>query len=559
MKTGNPRLHFSSEVARSTRTSESKSASSDGTGCRVLTSNRHRLAPISGSIEKADPSPLAAAWREISEETTLSPTSLVLLRQGKSYSFSDESIGRAWTIYPFAFRLKTVEEGGKGEEGIQIDWEHEGWSWHDPLQVEDADSFGGVPRLAESLRRVWFEKDLGEAAGRVLSDGLDTLKNDHQSGARQLAGVALQILHEVISKLDSEGPTDEWWAKVRFAAWHIWKNGRESMGAAIMNALLSALSSIEDTLKQHTAFPASSHSMTWRDTILQDLERRISLRNTESAKLVSEAMAKYLEANYAPKLASHEPISILTMSESSTISHSIRHLVLKSGFSLDLRVLESRPLYEGVSLAGSFAEDIKTAHDSVAQEKGADETTTIPKVKISLYSDASAALAAQGVDVVVIGADRIASTGAVSNKTGSLPTILSARYAASSAGHPVKVIVLGESEKVAPPGSPEEHVVEDNDPEQIIRAWRADYNSARVRHGGSLMAETLKRQSSGDGRRSDTASGGIEVAVHNVFFEWCPAELVDVYLTEFGQWTVHDISKHSDRLGAEQLRLFGDI
>jgi translation initiation factor 2B subunit (eIF-2B alpha/beta/delta family)/8-oxo-dGTP pyrophosphatase MutT (NUDIX family) len=543
-------LHFSSEVARSTRTSESKSASSHRTGCRVLTSNRHRLAPISGSIEKTDPSPLAAAWREIREETTLTPTSLVLIRQGKSYSFSDESIGRAWTIYPFAFRLKTVEEGGKGEEGIQIDWEHEGWGWYDPLQVEDTDSFGGVPRLAESLRRVWFEKDLGEAAGRVLSEGLDRLKNDHQSGARQLAGVALQILREVILRLDSEGPTEKWWAKVRFAAWHIWKNGRESMGAAIMNALLSALSGIEDILKQHTAFPVSGYSVECRDTILQDLERRISLRNTESAKLVSEALAKYLEANYASKLASHEPISILTMSESSTIAHSIRYLVLPSGFSLDLRVLESRPLYEGVSLAGSFLEDIKTAYDSIALEKGADDTTTCPKVKISLYSDASAALAAQGVDVVIIGADRIASTGAVSNKTGSLPTILSARHAASSAGHSVKIIVLGESEKVAPPGSPEEHVVEENDPEQIIRAWRAD-NSAVVRHCGSLLAESLKRASSSD--------GGIEVAVHNVFFEWCPAELIDVYLTEFGQWTVHDISKHSEHLGAEEQRLFGDL
>lgn len=506
------------------------------------------MAPISGGIETTDPSPLAAAWREISEETTLTPASLALIRQGKGYSFDDESIGRSWTIYPFAFRLKTAEEGGKGEQGIQIDWEHEGWGWYDPLQVEDTAEFGGVPRLAESLRRVWFEKDLGEAAGRVLAEGLETLKNDQESGARQLAGVALQILRDVISNLPSQGPTEEWWAKVRFAAWHIWKNGRESMGAAIMNVLLSALSSIEETVKQHKAFPDSSHSMKWRDSVVENLERRIALRNTESSRLVTRALAEYLESAYAAKLASHEPLTILTLSESSTISHSIRHLALKSGFALDLRVLESRPLFEGVSLAGSFAEDVAAARQSLAQQEGSDGHKPAPKLKISLYSDASAALASKDVDVVIVGADRIASNGAVSNKTGSLPTILSARHIASLSGKPVKVVVLGESEKVAPPGSPEAHVVEENDPNQLIRAWSAEYNSARVRHGGSRLAELSK---GGD--------DSIEVAVHNVFFEWVPAELIDLYMTEFGQWTVEDIGKHSQRLAAEEERLFGDL
>lgn len=482
----------------------------------------------------------------MNEETTLSPTSLVLMRQGKSYSFSDKSIGRAWTIYPFAFRLKTLEEGGKGEQGIQIDWEHEGWSWYDPNEVEDSDTFGGVPRLAESLRRVWFEKDLGDGAGRVLSDGLEKLKHDHQSGARQLAGVALQILRDVISKLDS-GDYDQWWANVRFAAWHIWKNGRESMGAAIMNVLLSALSALENTVTQQAACSDSTNSMKWLNAVEDDLERRISLRNKEASKQVSVALTKFLESRYGPKLASQEPISMLTMSESSTISQSIRHLVLASGFSLDLRVLESRPLYEGVSLAGSFAEELSAARKSLCEKEGGSET--LLKVKISIYSDASAALAAQGVDVVIIGADRIASSGAVSNKTGSLPTILSARFAASSLGKQTTVIVLGESDKVAPPGKPEDHVVEENDPDQLGRAWLAEYNSMRVRNGGSFLAGISR--GAGDDR--------VEVTLHNIFFEWCPAELIDVYMTEFGQWTVEDIAKYSDHLGHEEQRLFGDL
>lgn len=110
---------------------------------------------MSGSIDPEDPSPQAAAWREIREETTLTPSSLELMRQGKSYVLPDESIGREWTIYPFAFRLKEAGEGGRGEEAIELDWEHNTWAWYDPFEVEDEGNSAFVPRLAESLRRVW--------------------------------------------------------------------------------------------------------------------------------------------------------------------------------------------------------------------------------------------------------------------------------------------------------------------------------------------------------------------------------------------------------------------
>lgn len=502
------------------------------------------MAPISGSIDSADASPLAAAWREINEETTLTPLSLTLLRQGKSYSFCDESVGREWTIYPFAFILKPSE---KGREGIVIDWEHEGWDWYDPLRVEDSEEFGGVPRLAESLRRVWFEKDLGLSAGRELSTGLERLRNDHQSGARELASIALQILREVVSALSLPESRDDWWAKIRFAAWHLWKNGRESMGAAILNVLLSALGSIEDALSNLTS--DSTEPKELRDAVLGALGRHIASRDKVASKPVSDAFAKYVEAAFPSRRESQEPVSVLTLSESSTIAHSLRHLVFESGFSLDLRILESRPLFEGVSLAASILRDSTppTAPSQEAQAKGGQAP---PKIKISLFSDASAALAADGVDIVVIGADRIAGTGAVSNKTGSLPAILSARHVAAAKGSPIKIIVLGESEKIAPPGNTEEHVVEDNDPEQIRRSWTADYNSTRVRQGSHIIRDIQEKLRGHD---------GVEITVHNIFFEWCPPKLIDVYLTEFGQWTAEDISKYSERLGTEEDRLFGDL
>ncbi len=492
------------------------------------------MAPISGTIDRDDASPLAAAWRELHEETTLDAGSLQLLRQGKPFVLADPSVGREWTIHPFAFRLKTVREGGKGEEGICIDWEHEGWGWHDPLSVEDTAVFGGVPRLAESLRRVWFEKDLGEAAGAVLARGLATLRDDHQSGARQLAGVALGILKDVVRALEAHEPSDEWWVKVRFAAWHIWKNGREAMGAAIMSVLLDALRSIEDALRLRQENPESAHSVVWRDVVVGELERRIALRATSAADPVSDAFIRYLETHFSSRRAENKPVAILTLSESSTIAHCLRRLALESSFGLDIRFLESRPLFEGVSLAGSLARDIRS--------ETAGDVKTASEVKLTIYTDASAALAAEDVDVVLIGADRIAASGAVSNKTGSLPAILSAKHVSPA----VRAVVLGESEKIAPPEDPKEHVVEDNGPAQIVQAWNSDFNSDRVRSAAATLTGPV-------------GEAGPYVQIRNVFFEWVPPELVDIYITEFGAWTVDDIGKRSRELGAERDRLFTDL
>ncbi|KAK3291092.1 uncharacterized protein B0H64DRAFT_330772 [Chaetomium fimeti] len=485
---------------------------------------RHHLAPISGTVDAADASPLAAAWRELAEETTLTPASLSLLRQGKDYTFRDASVRREWTVYPFLFRLQTPAD----EQRIRIDWEHEGWAWHDPGAVIKDDGSGGlngVPRLAESLRRVWFEADLGPAAGRVLSDGLEALAHDHESGARQLADAALQTLRGVISGMNEQDRAqDDWWVAVRFVAWHLWKNGRESMGAAIMSALVAALAGIERVLER------DQHADQRRDAALRELDAQVATRR-ESAELISRAFAAYLEKTFGSKRDPHEPISILTLSESSTIRQALRYAALESGFPLHFHILESRPLYEGVSLAGHLAEDLSAAPSGTARTH-----------QMTLYTDASAALASSDVDLVVLGADRIAASGAVSNKTGSLPTVLSAKYVSPTA----HVVVLAESSKVAPPGRPEDHVVEDNDPSQVRQAWQAEHNKARVR-------EAVKDVESPDHNRA------IKIEIRNVFFEWVSERLIDTYVTESGEWTVQQIADHSAKLEIEEKRFFGAL
>ncbi|KAF3761422.1 nagb/rpia/CoA transferase-like protein [Cryphonectria parasitica EP155] len=521
----------------------------------------HRWAVVSGSIDPEDPSPLAAAWREIREETTLTSSSLELMRQGKSYVLPDESIGREWTIHPFAFRLKDPSEGGRGENGITLDWEHEDWAWYDPMDIEDSESFGAVPRLAESLRRVWFEKDLGVDAGAVLTNGLERLKNDHQSGARQLAGAALEILRDIILKMDAQQSTDEWWTKVRFAAWHIWKNGRESMGAAILSALLAALKGMEETFqraKQDGTWSGSS-SIEWRAASIEELNRRIAAREDAASK-VSVALVNFLREQFATQEASGRPVKMLTLSESSTISHALERVIADTGLQLDLRILESRPLFEGVSLAssliraaGAWSSQASASHDAEAQKDS--RVPPISKLQVTLYTDASAALASEGVDIVLLGADRIAESGAVSNKTGSLPAVLSARHTSSKA----KIVVLGETEKVAPSGAACAHVVEDNAPTQLYRAWLAGHNSERIQ---SAAAGTVSN-SLGSENAVATQPGPGEPAAHvgirNIVFEWVPPELIHVYITEQGVWEIGDIHALSETLATEEERLFRHI
>lgn len=553
----------------------------------------HHWAVVSGSIDPEDPSPQAAAWREIHEETTLTHNDLELMRQGKSYILPDESIGREWTIYPFAFRLKDPSEGGKGEHGITLDWEHDEWAWYDPMDVEDSESFGAVPRLAESLRRVWFEKGLGSEAGAILTNGLDSLRHDHQSGARQLAGRALTILRDIVLKMDVSQPPDQWWAKVRFAAWHIWKNGRESMGAAILSVLLAALKSMEQIINHEQANNNETNVSRWRDALVQELERRIAARD-DAANAISVAFTHFLQREFATRVESTRPIRMLTISESSTITHALRHAITNTALCFDLRILESRPLFEGVSLASALITNFASASadppispsDNTNEPRKATQTPA-KRLRITLYTDASSALASQDLDILVIGADRIAESGAVSNKTGSLPAIISARHVSPQA----RIVTISESEKVASPGATTSHIVEDNDPAQLSRAWQADFNSERVRLASGTVANCLVGGGGGGDNHevvnatammhgqfdeSHVAENGAAVAcaeihqlraptaaarvdIRNVFFEWVPPELIDVYVTEQGVRSVTDMRKLSEALGIEEQRLFEDI
>lgn len=421
--------------------------------------------------------------------------SLKLFRQGKPYSFIDESIGREWTINPFGFILKSEKDGGKSEAGIQLDWEHEDYRWFDPDEVNESESFEGVPRILESLRRVWFDIDLGKEAGSALGNGLLVLQRDHESGARQLASKALDIYMDVISKLDASS-RDLWWKNVRYAGWHLWKNGRESMGASILTVVLSSLTIIEQKLH------ARDSQQDFLEGVVLELKNYSQQRQDASAQ-ISEAFRTFVEDNFAGA----KTINILTLSSSSTITESIVHVLKQGRPSLDIRVLESRPLFEGVTMAQKLATLTKTLS---------------PESNVTVYTDASAGIAAKDVDLVLIGADLINKEGDVSNKTGSLPAVLAAKHISPKA----QVIALSEKEKILPFKAPGH---EDNDFQELIGAW-------------------------GDVVPQEKADNIAHVNVKNVYFEWVAASLIDCYVTEegvtssdgIGNWA-HDVQSRADR------------
>lgn len=426
-------------------------------------------------------------------------------RQGKPYSFSDPSIGRQWTIYPFAFRLKSPDEGGRGEAGIKIDWENEGWDWYSPKEVVDDDSFGGVPRLAESLRRVCFEMYMNDNASGALRSGLVQLKTDHSSGSHELTTLALKAFRDVLVHLKDD---TNWWSTTRMAAWNLWKNGRESMGSATLNAFLGVLADIDDIKKQG---PENQ----W-NRILTLLDHHLERRH-ETASQIKEAFNTYLHSSFLPNIQSQgkSKLTLLTLSASSTIRDSILDAFKSLSVShLDLRMLESRPLFEGASMASSLLSEFESNFPPSSGQH----------LQISVFTDAGAALAARDVDFVLLGADRISSSGSVSNKTGSLPAVLCTKHMSPEA----KILVFSGLEKVAEPGAEDDHQPEENDPMEVISPWV----DSGVK-GVSKLQEGIR------GTKRENSNYIVEVK--NVYFEWVDADMIDAFITEEGALGVTDI------------------
>jgi translation initiation factor 2B subunit (eIF-2B alpha/beta/delta family) len=134
----------------------------------------------------------------------------------------------------------------------------------------------------------------------------------------------------------------------------------------------------------------------------------------------------------------------------------------------------------------------------------------------------------RGADILIIGADRISESGDVSNKTGSLPAVLTIKEVT---GGSVKVVCISEADKIAPPGAAEEHFEEDNEKTEVVGTWK----------------------------QYESPAWDDMVTVRNVYFEWVPAKYIDYYVCEDGILLEDDIKKKSKLVSDLTAKAFTDL
>lgn len=376
--------------------------------------------------------------------------------------------------------------------------------------------------------------DPSRRAYESLFLGLRHLRTDHQSGAKELATSALETLFstanawaesiEVFSNSEEKPQGADllaiWWYAARKIGWVLGRYGRVSMGAAITSVIIRALEAVERELETSSN---KDQIATIRSGVAT-LQRQLEARKGATAHQMAAALAQLIRerAILHHTGEANNRFKILTLSYSSTIRNALDtmfHVAFEKGETaphIMLRILESRPLYEGVRMARAL---VQSAHAHGYHDK----------LQIEIATDASVALLARDADLVLLGADRISSDGDVSNKIGSLSVALCARAAST----PALVAAVSEVEKVARPGRMDEHGSEENDPGELTAAWD-------LQNMLDLSPEVWNSS----------------VTVRNVYFEWVPAQYIDVYICEDGRLLRDKIEARSQKVLEAERRMF---
>ncbi|TVY45297.1 Ribose 1,5-bisphosphate isomerase [Lachnellula occidentalis] len=466
-----------------------------------------KWAVCSGSIEPTDASPEDAAKREILEETTLSDADIVLLRKGKPFSLVDEALKTEWTIHPFAWQLKD------GANPIKFDWEHTDYQFVKPEELASMDH---VPQLEVGLSRILVspetEKDLA------------VLRNDHKCGAKALALKALELLSKAVQskELASLSTSKEFWAELKWRAWHLAKNGRPSMGAAIEAGLFRTLDNIRHMFLTSPGGIDSVPLPLLKSSTESAIETTIEAKKQSLSDLVGH-FTKFVEMS-----ARHEKgaaTKIVTLSSSGTITESLARMIERLALlnlSVKISVLESRPKFEGVTFVNTLLESLDS------------QTGANTHVEVEIVSDASVASVVADADYLVFGGDKVIPNGDVSNKIGSLTAALVAK----NLNPKCSVAALFETDKIAGSGFDAGHLkVEYNDEAEVMDAWPT-----------SAVVALEKNQKQ-----------GYKVKVKNAYFEWVPAKYIDYYISEQGLLSRQDIEQLGTESEELEKRVFEDL
>jgi methylthioribose-1-phosphate isomerase len=356
------------------------------------------------------------------------------------------------------------------------------------------------------------------APSNQVALGVQSLQNDHNSGARVLATKALRILAEI----DPHPPRGlSFWFGVRKCS-YMFATCRPSMSSAILSVVAKT------TVKIWKAW-VDEMEVGWEELKFETFEeeglkkmiaiaRRILWEEVERREGEAEQLGRLFGEHLdgVGGFGGKKPLRILTLSSSSSLQSSLVHVM--DGFpdrQIELRVLESRPKFEGASLATSLLWKVEDGTRSKREN-----------VSITIAPDSHVGYLAKDVDILLLGADRISSSGDVSNKMGSLAAVLCTRALNPCA----KVIIVSETDKIATPGAIEDHGEEHNDADEVSSAWDAQTKDGLL----GVVKNGLK--------------------VENVYFEWIPAKYIDIYVTEEGVVNtarIEDISRNKEKLENE--------
>ena len=357
------------------------------------------------------------------------------------------------------------------------------------------------------------------------------LRDDHESGAQALALLALEMLLSAVKGNDLSNlvDTEEFWKELRLIAWHLAKNGRPSMGAAIEAAVFKALKQVKDHLEREYPGPEGVSSLklqTFKDIAESAIRDKIDAR-AHSLEALADHFTKYvLETERKDATTT----TIVTLSSSGTVKECLKKLILslaKGGKNTKLCILESRPKFEGIALANGVM-------DALEKDGKGDLEDIKNRLKVEGPSDASVSRGGKEADYLVLGADKVLSNGDVSNKIGSLTTAIVTK----TLNPGCRVIAVFETDKITGAGEKTEHLkVEYNKSTEVTDTWPQPMTSA--------FKEKMLR--------------GFSVEVKNAYFEWVPARYIDQYISEEGSLAAKDIARLSTESDKLEQRLFEGV
>lgn len=342
---------------------------------RVSTFPEH-WAGISGYVESEPP--LQRALVEIVEECNLAPWQVVLLRRGVPLEVPAAAIETTFRVHPFLFRCLAAE-------AVAHDWEAHELRWVDPQVLLRDELHPTVPQLRQTLQRVWPPQADADAFDQQAALAVDTLRDDRQHGAGELARWAVgfwrglcELVPELLAQPDARRLED---AALRLAG------SRRSM-VAIANCMDDCLAALRCSVAAASGGGvASSRELIAAAHALLD---RLQADENAAARCAAACL---------PPAG-----RVVTLGYSGTV----RGALLAARDRLrQVLVCEGRPACEGRWLAGQLA------------------AAGIP---VCLLTDAQAFQAVQRSDGVLLGADAVLLDGRVVNKTGSALLALAARY-----------------------------------------------------------------------------------------------------------------------------------